>query len=132
MGGRGSSRARDVRARGRDRDAGARGLPPGRAQAVGANAIPGTGGNAVKGVRAKDLRGNQPDELQRTMAKLENDLFQHRLKKSTNQLENTMLIRNTRRELARVHTVLAERLRQEKDGKPAQGATTAQPTAKEK
>ena len=84
------------------------------------------GDDAMKGVRAKDLRGNQADELQRTAAKLQNDLFQHRLKQSTNQLENTMLIRNTRRELARVHTVLSERLRQEKAGKPAQGAKTAQ------
>ena len=43
--------------------------------------------------------------------KLEEDLFKHRLKKNTNQLENTMLIRNTRRDIARVNTVLAERLR---------------------
>jgi large subunit ribosomal protein L29 len=65
----------------------------------------------VKGVRAKDLRGNDPDELRRTVRKLEEDLFKHRLKKNTNQLENTMLIRNTRRDIARVNTVLAERSR---------------------
>jgi large subunit ribosomal protein L29 len=65
----------------------------------------------MKGVRAKDLRGNDPEELQRTVRKLEEDLFKHRLKKNTNQLENTMLIRNTRRDIARVNTVLAERVR---------------------
>jgi large subunit ribosomal protein L29 len=65
----------------------------------------------VKGVRAKDLRGNDPEELRRTVRKLEEDLFKHRLKKNTNQLENTMLIRNTRRDIARVNTVLAERTR---------------------
>jgi large subunit ribosomal protein L29 len=65
----------------------------------------------VKGVRAKDLRGNDPEELRRTVRKLEEDLFKHRLKKNTNQLENTMLIRNTRRDIARVNTVLAERVR---------------------
>jgi len=65
----------------------------------------------VKGVRAKDLRGNDPEELRRTVRKLEEDLFKHRLKKNTNQLENTMLIRNTRRDIARVNTVLAERAR---------------------
>jgi ribosomal protein L29 len=43
--------------------------------------------------------------------KLEEDLFKHKLKKVTNQLENTMLIRNTRRDIARVNTVLAERSR---------------------
>ena len=65
----------------------------------------------MKGVRANDLRGNEPDELRRTVAKLQEDLFKHRLKKNTNQLENTMLIRNTRRDIARVNTVLGERLR---------------------
>ena len=62
-------------------------------------------------IEAKDLRGNDPDELRRTVRKLEEDLFKHKLKKTTSQLENTMLIRNTRRDIARVNTVLAERLR---------------------
>jgi len=57
----------------------------------------------MKGVQAKDLRGNEPEELKRTLSKLQNDLFQHRLKRSTNQLENTMLIRNTRRDIAKIH-----------------------------
>ena len=65
----------------------------------------------MKGIRANDLRGNDPDELRRTVRKLEEDMFKHRLKKNTNQLENTMLIRNTRRDIARVNTVLGERLR---------------------
>jgi len=42
---------------------------------------------------------------------LEEDLLQYRLKKNTNQLENTMLVRHTRRDIARVNTVLAERQR---------------------
>ena len=65
-----------------------------------------------KALRAKDLRGNDPDELRRTAKKLAEDLFQNKLKKNTNQLENTMLIRTARRDIARVNTVLAERLRQ--------------------
>jgi large subunit ribosomal protein L29 len=76
----------------------------------------------MKGVRAKDLRGNDPEELRRTVRKLEEDLFKHRLKQNTNQLENTMLIRNTRRDIARVNTVLAERVR-------AGGAAPAAATA---
>ena len=72
----------------------------------------------MKGVQAKDLRGNAPEELESTLAKLQNDLFQHRLKRSTNQLENTMLIRNTRRDIAKIHTVLAE-LRKKSSGKIA-------------
>jgi large subunit ribosomal protein L29 len=62
-------------------------------------------------IEAKDLRGNDPQELRSTVRKLEEDLFKHRLKKTTSQLENTMLIRQTRRDIARVHTVLAERVR---------------------
>jgi len=63
-------------------------------------------------IQAKDLRGNDPAELVRTLRKLEEDLLQYRLKKNTNQLENTMLVRHTRRDIARVNTVLAERLHQ--------------------
>jgi large subunit ribosomal protein L29 len=75
----------------------------------------------MKGVQAKDLRGNEPAELERTLAKLQGDLFQHRLKRSTNQLENTMLIRNTRRDIAKIHTVLAELSKAGKTAaKPAQ------------
>ena len=66
------------------------------------------------GIIAKDLRGNDPEELRSTVRKLEEDLFKNRMKKTTNQLENTMLIRNARRDIARVNTVLAERLRQDK------------------
>jgi large subunit ribosomal protein L29 len=73
----------------------------------------------MKGLRAKDIRGNDPEELSRTMRKLQEDLFKHRMKKNTNQLENTMVIRNTRRDIARVNTVLAERMRQSrKEGTP--------------
>ena len=62
-------------------------------------------------VQAKDLRGNETAELERTLAKLREDLFQQRLKHNTNQIENTMSIRNTRRDIARVSTVLAEKSR---------------------
>jgi large subunit ribosomal protein L29 len=65
----------------------------------------------MKGVSAKDLRGNEPDELHRTLRKLEEDLFKHRMKKVTNQLENTMLIRQARRDIARINTVLGDKVR---------------------
>jgi large subunit ribosomal protein L29 len=69
----------------------------------------------VKGLQAKDLRGNDPAELRSTLRKLEEDLFKNRLKKNTNQLENTALIRNARRDIARVNTVLTERLKAQKE-----------------
>jgi large subunit ribosomal protein L29 len=68
----------------------------------------------VKGLQAKDLRGNDPAELRSTLRKLEEDLFKNRLKKNTNQLENTAVIRNARRDIARVNTVLTERVKADK------------------
>jgi large subunit ribosomal protein L29 len=62
-------------------------------------------------VQAKDLRGNETAELERTLAKLREDLFQNRLKHKTTHIENTMAIRNARRDIARVCTVLAEKSR---------------------
>jgi len=62
-------------------------------------------------VLAKDIRGNEVAELERTLAQLRQDLFQQRLKHNTNQIENTMAIRTTRRDIARVITVLAEKSR---------------------
>jgi large subunit ribosomal protein L29 len=87
-------------------------------------------------LEAKDLRGNEPDELRSAARKLQEDLFKHRLKKTTSQLENTMLIRQTRRDIARVYTVLAERVRQlgTGGGKAAANETvaeSAQPAPKE-
>jgi large subunit ribosomal protein L29 len=73
----------------------------------------------VKGLKANDLRGNDPAELRSTLRKLEEDLFKNRLKRNTNQLENTALIRNARRDIARVNTVLTERLKA--DAKAAAG-----------
>ena len=81
-------------------------------------------------IEAKDLRGNDPQELRSTVRKLEEDLFKHRLKKTTSQLENTMLIRQTRRDIARVHTVLSERLRAA-GGAAAPANETAPVAAKE-
>ena len=63
-------------------------------------------------IQAKDLRGNEVAELERTLAKLREDLFQQRLKHNTSQIENTMAIRNNRRDIARICTVLAEKSKQ--------------------
>ena len=65
----------------------------------------------MKGISVKDLRGNEPEELISTRRKLEEDLFKHRMKKVTNQLENTMLIRQARRDIARINTVLGDKAR---------------------
>jgi large subunit ribosomal protein L29 len=61
--------------------------------------------------RTKDLRGTEVTELERTLATLREELFKHKLKHNTNQIENTMVIRSTRRDIARVSTILGEKTR---------------------
>ncbi len=57
----------------------------------------------------REIRESSEDELRGRLSRLETQLFQLRLKHSTNQIENVSQIRTTRREIARVLTVLAER-----------------------
>ncbi len=55
------------------------------------------------------IRESSVEELSGRLKRLEEELFQHRLKRYTNQLENTNLIRAARREIAMVKTVLSGR-----------------------
>ncbi len=55
------------------------------------------------------IRESSDGELKDRIKRLEEELFQHRLKRFTNQLENTNLIRSARREIARCRTVLSAR-----------------------
>ena len=55
------------------------------------------------------IRESNDDELRGRIKRLEEELFQHRLKRHTNQLENTNLIRAARREIARCRTILSAR-----------------------
>ena len=55
------------------------------------------------------IRESSNDELKDRIKRLEEELFQHRLKRYTNQLENTNLIKGTRREIARAKSVLSAR-----------------------
>jgi len=56
-----------------------------------------------------NIRESSDDELKGRIKRLEEELFQHRLKRFTNQLENTNLIRSARREIARCRTILSAR-----------------------
>ena len=68
------------------------------------------------------IRESSDDELKTRVKRLEEELFQHRLKRYTNQLENTNLIRATRREIQRAQTVLSQR----KAGKEKQLASKSE------
>jgi len=62
-------------------------------------------------VKASELRGKTPDELQQELAQLLRAQFGLRMQKATQQLNNTSQLRKTRRDIARVRTVLAEKSR---------------------
>lgn len=62
-------------------------------------------------MKATELRELTRDELRTKETELAEQLFALRLQKVTGQLENPAKIRNARRDLARVLTVLGEKAR---------------------
>lgn len=62
-------------------------------------------------MKASELREMVPDELWQKETELSQQLFNLRLQTVTGQLENPAKIKQTRRELARVLTVLGEKRR---------------------
>ncbi|MCS7183456.1 MAG: 50S ribosomal protein L29 [Thermoanaerobaculum sp.] len=63
-------------------------------------------------MKAKQLRDQSIEELRRTEAELVEQLFKLRFQRATGQMENPGKIRQVRRDIARVKTILAERLRE--------------------
>ena len=59
-------------------------------------------------MKAKELRELTEDELGEKAEELSRELFNLRFQKATGQLGNTAMIPKTKRELARVKTVLRE------------------------
>jgi large subunit ribosomal protein L29 len=60
-------------------------------------------------VKAKQYREMNDDELQSTLGELQRRLFDLRSQSVTEKLENSKAIINTRREVARIKTLLRER-----------------------
>ena len=65
-------------------------------------------------MRAKELRDKSVDELSKTLGDLQEQLFKLRFQKSTGQIENPQKIREVRKDIARVLTVINERAGQER------------------
>lgn len=57
------------------------------------------------------LRALNVDELQKKLSEEREKLMQDRFKQATATLENTSLLKSTRRQIARMETVLNEKLR---------------------
>ena len=67
-------------------------------------------------MQAKELRDLSLDELRQKRTECKEELFHLTLRRATGQLENPMKMRQSRRDLARVETILGER-RPPKNGK---------------
>jgi len=65
-------------------------------------------------MRAKEIRERSDDELRKNLGDLEEQLFKLRFQKSTGQIENPQKIREVRKDIARVLTVINERGHQER------------------
>jgi large subunit ribosomal protein L29 len=84
-------------------------------------------------MKASDLREKSVEDLRELQASLLNDTFQNRLKNFTNRLDDTSAMGKTRRDLARVLTILHARSGQAKaEAKPAVEAPKAAPAKKAK
>jgi large subunit ribosomal protein L29 len=60
-------------------------------------------------MRAGDLRELTGDELQAKLKELEEEVFNLRFQIASQQLENTARLKQTRRDIARVKTVMREK-----------------------
>ncbi|MBJ3764491.1 50S ribosomal protein L29 [Maribius pontilimi] len=60
-------------------------------------------------LQANELRDKTPDELRDHLVNLKKEAFNLRFQAATNQLENTAQIRNVKRDVARVKTILNEK-----------------------
>jgi large subunit ribosomal protein L29 len=60
-------------------------------------------------MKATTLRERSADELAKNLSDLEEQLFKLRFQKSTGQIENPVKIREVRKDIARVLTVINER-----------------------
>ena len=62
-------------------------------------------------MKAGDVRAKTDDELKTELEQLSKEVFNLRFQKASGQLENTTRVRQVRRDIARIKTVLGERTR---------------------
>jgi large subunit ribosomal protein L29 len=66
----------------------------------------------MKGMKASDVRSQTVDQLTEQLETLGKEIFNLRFQRASGQLENTARVRQARRHIARIKTVLGERSRQ--------------------
>jgi large subunit ribosomal protein L29 len=60
-------------------------------------------------MKAEEIRTMSPDQLDEQLGKLKKEQFNLRFQRATGQLENTSRVREVRRDIARIKTVLGQR-----------------------
>ena len=60
-------------------------------------------------MKAADLRGKSPDELNDELASLKKEQFNLRFQRATGQMEKTARVKQVRRDIARIKTVAAQK-----------------------
>ncbi len=60
-------------------------------------------------MKAKEIRDMTPDELKTNLTNLKEELFNLRFQLATGQLDNPMRVKDVRKSIARVLTVMRER-----------------------
>ncbi len=79
----------------------------------------------MNGMKASDLRTRTADELTDELETLGKEIFNLRFQRASGQLENTARVRQVRRDMARIKTILGERRRQSEQGRAGQGTQHA-------
>jgi large subunit ribosomal protein L29 len=69
-------------------------------------------------VKAGDVRAKTDDELDGELEILGKEIFNLRFQRANGQLENTARVRQVRRDIARIRTILGERRRTASEGRP--------------
>ena len=67
-------------------------------------------------MKASDVRAKTDDELKQQVEDLSKEAFNLRFQRASGQLENTARVRQVRRDIARIKTILGERARAGKSG----------------
>jgi large subunit ribosomal protein L29 len=60
-------------------------------------------------MKSADVRAKTPDQLNDDLASLKKEQFNLRFQRATGQLEKTARVRQIRRDIARINTILAEK-----------------------
>lgn len=66
-------------------------------------------------MKASDIRALSSDEIKQKLTDLKHELFNLRFQKGIGQLENSSKLKQTQKDIARVHTIIAEIARNPKE-----------------